>query len=159
MKAIACKLALGFVILVGACQAIAQRQTLARPIKLTDGIVLRVGDSFLKVEVCTESVIHVAYTHDDAFFKRRSLAAAPKACKPTKWNLATGPRETRLVTAKLTVRVNLATGALGFFDQNGRRVAVEKNDGRALTPATLQGDKTFHVRQTWEANTICGPDE
>ena len=60
-------LALGFVAYFVVHQTSAQTQKLRPPEKLTDGIVLPVKDSFLKLEVCTDSVIHVTFSKDRIF--------------------------------------------------------------------------------------------
>lgn len=151
-RPIVCMLVLSAVALLSAHHVLAQRQKLPTPEKLTDGILLRIGDSILKVEVCTDSIIHVAFAKDRRFFTRQTLSAAPKQCDPTQWTLTGGFRDAVLTTAKLKVKVDLATGALGFFDRNGQPVAMEQKDGRTLTPAEVQGEKTFHVRQVWQAN-------
>ena len=41
-----------------------------------DGILLPVGGGLLKVAVCAENVVRVAYARDRAFFSRTSLATA-----------------------------------------------------------------------------------
>jgi alpha-D-xyloside xylohydrolase len=151
-KVIVCALTLSAITFISGNDLIAKPQKLAAPEKLSDGIVVPIGDAFLKVDVCTESVIHVAYAKDRAFFARQSLAAAPKRCGATQWKLTSGPRAAVLSTARLKVKVDLATGTLSFFDHRGQPVAMEKKDGRSLTPAEVQGDKTFHVRQVWAAN-------
>jgi len=46
--------------------------------RVTDGLLVHVGESFLKLEVCASDVVRVAYAKDKAFFTRKSLAAAPK---------------------------------------------------------------------------------
>jgi len=140
------------VTLISVNELVAQRQKLATPEKLSDGVLFQFGDSTLNVEVCTDSVIRVAFRKDRTFFARKTLTAAPKQCEATQWTFTSGPREAVLTTAKLKVKVDLATGALGFFDQNGQPVALEKKNSRTLTPAEVQGDKTFHVRQMWQAN-------
>ena len=151
-RVIICALVFCAVTLISVNELIAKQQKLAAPEKLSDGIVVHLGDSFLNVEVCTDSVIHVGFAKDCTFFARKTLTAAPKQCEATQWAFTSGPREAVLTTAKLKVKVDLATGALGFFDQNGQPVAMEKKDGRTLTPATVQGNRTFHVRQMWQAN-------
>jgi len=61
----------------------ATAQNLATAEKLSDGIIVRYGDSILKVEVCTDSVIHVAFAKDRAFFARKSLSTSPRQCEAT----------------------------------------------------------------------------
>jgi alpha-D-xyloside xylohydrolase len=131
--------------------ASAQTQKLAPAEKLPNGIVVRVIDGFLKLEVCTDTVIHVTFSKDLAFSARQSLVAAPKQCEATPWTLINDPREALLSTAKLKIKVDLRTSVLSFFDLNGRPIAMETPDGRTLTPAEVQGEKTFHVRQQWQA--------
>jgi alpha-D-xyloside xylohydrolase len=120
-----------------------------------DGVVVPVGDAFLKVEFCTDDVVHVACAKDRAVLVRPSLATEPRRCEPTRWGLTSGPHEATLRTAKLKVRLDLATGALAFLDPAGQPIVLEKEGGRTMTPAEVQGERTLHVRQEWEEN----PDE
>ena len=120
--------------------------------KSDDGILVRVGDSFLKLEVCSADVIRVAFAKDRAFFARKTLVAAPRRCESTQWSVTNNPREAVLTTTKLKVKVDLTTGSLGFFDSAGQPIILEKQNGRTLTPAEVQGEKTFQVRQVWHAN-------
>jgi len=131
---------------------VAQPKTPA-PERLRDGIIVKIGESLLKIEICKPTIVRVAYAPDKNFFVRKSLTAAPKSCEATPWNLTTNRREAVLSTTKLNVKVDLSTGKVGFFDHNWQRIATEKQDGRTLTSAEVQGEKTFHVRQVWEANT------
>jgi alpha-D-xyloside xylohydrolase len=131
---------------------VSAQSNLPTPEKLPDGIVVTLHDAFLKVEVCTDVLIRVAYSHDRAFFARKSLVAEAKRCQPTRWELTSGRGEAILTTTKLKVKVDLPTGALSFFDSAGRPILAEKKGSKTLTPAELQGEKTFNVRQEWEAN-------
>ena len=131
---------------------IAQTQKLGSSEKLTDGFVLSLGDSFLKLEVCTDSVIHVTFSKERAFSRRQTLAAAPKRCEATPWKFTSGNREAFITTARLKIKVELNSGRLSFFDRNGLPVVVEARNGRTLAPAEVQAEKTFHVRQEWQAN-------
>src|ERR1700730_1429297 len=120
--------------------------------KTDEGIMVRVGDSYLKLKVCSADVIRVAFAKDRAFFARKSLVAAPRRCETTQWSVTNSPREAVLTTTKLKVKVDLTTGTLGFFDSAGQPIAMEKQNGRTITPVEVQGEKTFHVRQAWQAN-------
>jgi alpha-D-xyloside xylohydrolase len=118
--------------------------------KQTDGALLAINDGFLKLEVCADDVIRVAFAKDRDFFAKRSLAAEPKRCNQVEWRLAEGRGEAVLSTQKLRVRVDLASGALQFLDASGRPILSETKGGRTMSPAEVQGEKTFHVRQQWE---------
>ena len=137
-------------LLILAC--VTPRFAAAAPEQVADGIIVRVGDQFLKVQVCADDIIRVAAARDRLFFARKSLMTDPGAKFKAKWKLKSTDTEATLTTAKLTVRVDLKTGAVSFLDAAGQPVLAEKGDGRSLSPAIVQGDETFHVRQEWEPN-------
>ena len=49
---------------------------------------ITVGGGLLKLQVCTDDVIRVAYAKDAAFFSRPSLATAPNKCVATAFTVA-----------------------------------------------------------------------
>jgi hypothetical protein len=142
-RPIVCVLAFSAAALLSAQLVIAQQQKLATPEKLTDGILLRFRDSFLELEVCTDSVIHITFSKDRTFSMRQTLAATPKRCEASPWKFSRGLRDVFVTTAKLRIKVDLATGAVSFFDRNGLPVAMERKNGRTLTPVEVQGEKTL----------------
>jgi len=117
--------------------------------RIPEGILARVGDGFLKVEVCTDDVVRVAYAKDQSFFARKSLASQPKRCEGTQFQVTEGAGTATLATARLRARINLATGRVAFFDPAGAPVLEEKDGGRTMMAATVQGEDTQHVRQEW----------
>jgi alpha-D-xyloside xylohydrolase len=137
--------------LLGAAAALLPSVLLAAaPERLADGLLVAVGNAFLKVEVCADNVVRVAYAKDRSFFARPSLAAAPKRCGGARWDLASDAAQATLSTSRLKARVDLASGAVTFLDAHGNELLAEQADGRALTPAVVQGDATFNVRQRWK---------
>ena len=125
----------------------------AKPEKVADGVIVRVGDTFLKAEVWGDNIIRIVCAKDRAFFSRSTPATQVRQKEKSKWDLATSGDETVLRTPDLAVHINLTTGAVSFFDTSGRQILAEKTGGRGLTPAEVQGEKTFHVAQRWEPNT------
>ena len=112
----------------------------ATPEKLADGIVVPLKDTFLKVEVYGDNVVRIASAKDRAFFVRQSMMTEPKQAVKTDWSLKTENGAAILSTAKLQVHVNLATGAVSFFDAKGQPILAETADGRTITPVEVQGD-------------------
>jgi len=117
--------------------------------RMPEGLVVRVGDGFLKLEVCADDVVRVAYAKDQAFFAHKSLATQPKRCEGAQFDVTQGAGTATLATSKLRVRVDVATGKVAFFDPAGAPVLEEKDGGRTLMAATVQGEDTQHVRQEW----------
>ena len=112
--------------------------------------IFNVGGGMLKLEVCADDLIRVAFAKDAAFFTRKSLMAAPKRCDGAPWQL--NDTKDKLTTAKLSVGVDLTTGAVSFADAAGQPIVAEKAGGRVLTAATVQGEATQNARQEWEPN-------
>ncbi|HEY5284288.1 MAG TPA: TIM-barrel domain-containing protein, partial [Polyangia bacterium] len=117
--------------------------------RVPEGVLVRVGDGFLKLEVCADDVVRVAYAKDQSFFARKSLMAQPKRCDGAKFEVTLGPGTATLATSKLRVRVDFASGRVLFLDAAGNAVLEEKEGGRTMLAATVQGEDTQHVRQEW----------
>ncbi len=117
--------------------------------RVSDGIIVHVGDGLLKLEVCAADVVRVAYAKDKSFFTRKSLAAAPKRCDGAKWDVTQEAGTATLATAKLRARVDLGTGRVSFLDATGAPILEEKEGGRTVMPAIVMGENTQHVRQEW----------
>jgi alpha-D-xyloside xylohydrolase len=124
----------------------------AKPEQVADGVIIPVGDTFLKAEVWGNNVIRIVSAKDRAFFSRSTPATQVRQKEKSNWELATSEDETVLKTSDLAVHVNLTSGAVSFFDSKGRQILAEKTGGRGITPAEVQGEKTFHVAQQWEPN-------
>ena len=123
--------------------------------KTAGGVIFPVGNGFLDVTVRTPDVFHVMYAADKAFFDHKSVSALPATSPPPKWDLVIDGAAATISTERLEARIGLKTGEICFLDAAGKLILMEKGDGRTVEPAEVQGEKTFHVRQRWEAD----PDE
>ena len=117
-----------------------------------DGPVIPVSGGMLKIQVCADDIIRVAFAKDAAFFTRSTLATAPKRCQTPAFTTTTASGTTTITTAKLQVRVDTATGAVTFLDASGQTVLAEKSGGRTMTSATVGGEATSNIRQEWMPN-------
>ncbi|MES1194414.1 MAG: hypothetical protein ABUL65_00880, partial [Opitutus sp.] len=120
---------------------------------MLDVPVFTVGDGKLKLELCADNIVRVAYAKSAAFFTRASITAADKRCVPTQGTLTTSQTEAVIKTSRLTVHVDLASGAVDFRDEKDQPILAEKvGGGRSLTAATVQKEQTSNVRQEWQPN-------
>ncbi len=111
------------------------------------------GGGTLKIEVCADNVIRVAFAKSATFFTRASLTTAAKQCVPTSFTTTTAGNLTKIATDKLTVQVDTTTGQVTFLDPTGQTILAENTaGGRTLTAATVQGESTTSVRQEWAPN-------
>lgn len=116
-----------------------------------DELIVPVGDKFLKVEAVTPTVVRVTCAKDRSFFSRPSLVVLPQRERP-KCSVKRTADEAILTTGKLKVDVDLKTGAVAFFDADGKTLLSERINGRTITPVIVQGERTAHVQQEWEPN-------
>ncbi|MET0414271.1 MAG: TIM-barrel domain-containing protein, partial [Polyangiaceae bacterium] len=111
---------------------------------------LHVNGGQLKLEVCSDHIVRVAFARDPAFFARPSLAAAPKRCGGASVRLSSSATTLSVATAALEVRVDKSSGRVSFFDPGGALLLAEK--ARSFTPTTIAGEITTSVRQEWQPN-------
>lgn len=116
------------------------------------GPVLHVGGRRLAIGVCADNIIRVAYAQDPAFFSRPTLATIPRRCAVSTLQLSKGEGEVVVTTAALKVHVSTRSGAVSFRDADDRPILSEREGGRTLTPAVVEGERTENVRQEWEPN-------
>ena len=116
--------------------------------------VVEVAGGKLKIEICADNVVRVVFARDLASFERPTLATAVKRCVDTPYTVTRATGVLTVATAKLTVRVDTATGAITFLDSSGQPILAETaGGGRTLTPAVVQGERVFQVRQQWQPQT------
>ena len=118
--------------------------------KKNDGVVLLIGEGQLKIQVYADDIIRVLYARDASFFTRQSLSALPNQKNLPNFEVTNNSSEAIIKTAKLSVHVDMDNGAISFFDSAGNPILSEKSETRTLTPANVQGEKTFHVQQQWQ---------
>jgi alpha-D-xyloside xylohydrolase len=122
------------------------------PVKAPDGIVVTLPGGLLKVQVLSETVVRVAFSKDASFFTRPVLDVVPQAKPFTDWKLSGTAEAITVATARLQAVVDRRTGAVRFLDAAGKQIAAELPGGRAIEPAEVQGERTWHVRQRWAEN-------
>jgi alpha-D-xyloside xylohydrolase len=143
----------------GRAPSVPRAPTPRPPLALPDappvpGPVLPVTGGFLKLEVCAENIIRVAYARDQRFFARATLATAAKRCAATPFTVTDEPGAKLVTTAALAVRVELPDGTVSFHDAQAGPLSVpileERAGGRELRAALVHGEPTFNVRQRWD---------
>jgi alpha-D-xyloside xylohydrolase len=139
--------------------------------RLPDGLRLRVADGVLALHVKTDAIVRVTFSKAADFraddmvvvgpgetgagaalnpFRTEPARETPAAVPP--FTIASASSTVTLSTARLRVSVDRRDGAVAFADAQGRTILAETPGGHRLTPATVQGEQTFHVQQLWRAN-------
>lgn len=120
---------------------------LEQPIVSPEAVpVLRVNGGLLKLEICSDHIVRVAFALEPDFFERPSLAAAAKRCSAAGVKVSSSDTTMIVTTAALEARVDRRSGQVSFFAPGGELLLAER--ARTLTPAPDQA--TNSARQEWE---------
>ena len=118
--------------------------------KMADGIRVTVGEGTLTLQVRDAHTIRVATSAEPGFFGRPDRVRVPPSGPPAAFSVASVRGGLVLQTSALKARVALPKGEVMFTDLHDRPILSEA--GRSIEPATVDGERTFHVRQRWRAN-------
>lgn len=115
--------------------------------KDADGIALQMNPGVMRLEVYSPRIIRVTYAAHDPLPKSASLAVIAKPVR-AKWKWSETENEVILRTDEIEARVNRASGAVSFFDQNGVLLLAENPDGgKSLAANQIDGINTLRSQQ------------
>ncbi len=107
---------------------------------------------WLKIQVCTESIIRILASPGQSFSNRPSLMVDKTAWEPVPWQVKESGKWIIISTSKLTVRVNSETGEVSFYNAAGKLLLQEKTGGgKIITSAEVMGESTYHVQQVFDS--------
>lgn len=127
-------------------------------IKTSSGIIVRPDEPFngnakeVQLIVVADNIIRVTAVADKSFAPEKSLMIVDLANRTTKWNVSSAKGFVTLKTSRLIANVNLQTGAIAFFDVNGKKLLAEKELGRSLQSQVFDGKRLFSIRQEFETS-------
>ena len=115
----------------------------------SDGIRARVqSGGVLKLQVCTDSIIHVLYSPDGNFPKRPDYVVTKTSWSPSQWKLESSTTAATLSTSALRVTIEKETGAISFAGASGEQLFRDAK--RFMVPEVVNGDKTYRAETVVE---------
>jgi alpha-D-xyloside xylohydrolase len=130
--------------------------------KQADGIIFKIKKHKetdarrIKLQVCSENIIHILATAGNSFSHRPSLMVDKTDWPPVPWTVREEDQQVELSTSKITVRVQTRNGTISFYNIRGELLLQERADSsKIITPAVVMGEKTYHIRQLFDSP----PDE
>jgi alpha-D-xyloside xylohydrolase len=102
----------------------------------TNGLAFQMSTGVLQLQVFSPSIVRVTYGLTGTLPTNSfAVLAAPTN---SGWSVTQGGTSISLNTSLLQVRVNRATGSVGFYDTNGMVILTElPQGGRSLVPVTI----------------------
>ena len=129
--------------------------------KETDGIILKIKKSKetdarqIKVQVCTDNIIHILASAGNSFSTRPSLIVDKTNWQPVPWTVQENGEQVEISTAKITVRVHTGKGTISFYDTKGQLLLQERADSsKIITPAVVMGEQTNHIQQIFDDSPV-----
>ena len=123
----------------------------------SDGIVFKLKQQketdprLLKIQICSDEIIHVIASPVDSFLSRASLMVNKTNWEPVNWSIKEEGSIVKISTSKITVAVDSISGKIEFFDKDNNLLVNEKNGGeKIITPAEVMGEQTYHIQQLFK---------
>jgi alpha-D-xyloside xylohydrolase len=136
-----------FVLIAAAASACLKAQWLPlNPVtavqRQNDGLVLTLQTGVLRLQVCTDSIIHVQYTPTSTFPKLTEYVVTKTEWPAPAWEMQSAGSTLTLSTARMSATVSKEEGTILFKDKAGHELLA---DGpRQMIPAEVNGEKTYH---------------
>ncbi len=108
-----------------------------------DGVVFTQKTGFLKLQVCTDSIIHVVYSPTSSFQEHPNYVVTKTTWATISWTMQETADEVTIATAHLKVSVARIDGAITYSDLNSQQLVQDAN--RWLTPVKVNGEDTYRA--------------
>jgi alpha-D-xyloside xylohydrolase len=108
-----------------------------------NGVLFTQNVGTLKVEVDSDSIIHVLYSATSSFPNRPDYVVIKNSWPPVKWSMQSTDTDVTLTTSRLKVTVARKDGAITYRDLDGKQLVQETS--RKLTPVQVNGEQTFRA--------------
>ncbi|HET7545372.1 MAG TPA: glycoside hydrolase family 31 protein [Polyangiaceae bacterium] len=113
------------------------------------GVTFNLGSGKMKLQVCKEDIIRVAYTSASALPNKASLSVSNTWQTPTPFCVSEAAGSVTITTARMKAIVNSTTGLVSYTDLNDKVLLAE--DSKSLTPATVEGVSTNKVTTVFKS--------
>jgi alpha-D-xyloside xylohydrolase len=111
-----------------------------------DGALFEMQTGLLRVQICTDSIVHVVYSPNSSFPNEKDYVVTKESWVASRFSYEATDKEVVLSTPKLKITVARAGGSILFADAEGHKLYQENS--RTMTPVVVNGEKTYHS-ESW----------
>ena len=108
-----------------------------------DGVVFKMGTGTLRVQVCTDSVIHVLYSPTAEFPERPDYVVIKRNWPAVEWKLQNDDNKITVSTARLRLAIDRGDGSIAYRSADNRNLMMDAN--RMMRPVDVNGEHTYHA--------------
>jgi alpha-D-xyloside xylohydrolase len=113
------------------------------------GVTFSVNGGQLRLQVCAEDIVRVAYTTAATLPKKTSLSISNSWSPPPTFCVVEATGTATITTARMKAKVNEMTGVVTFTDTQDNVILAE--DSKSLAATTVEGVNTFKVQTTFNS--------
>ncbi|HUM04104.1 MAG TPA: TIM-barrel domain-containing protein [Terriglobales bacterium] len=111
--------------------------------KQADGVLLKMKSGTLKVQVCSDSIVHVLYSATSSFPTRFDPVVIKTSWPAADWKMDSNDDEITLSTSRLKLVITRKDGAITYRDLADKQLVQEAT--RKLTPVKVNGEDTYRA--------------
>src|SRR5579863_4098096 len=111
--------------------------------KEADAVLLTQKTGFLKIQVCSDSIIHVIYSAAASFHEHPNFVVIKTTWDTPQWSMQESGDEVTITTARMKVGVAKLDGAITYRELDGKSLVQDSN--RWLTPVKVNGEDTYRA--------------
>lgn len=124
-------------------------------LKTADGVIVfpsqeAANTAVIRLQVINNNIIRVTASSTPQLPKVNSLITILNKPLSSTWSAVKNGNNVLLKTTAITAFIDIATGAVSFFDKKGKQILSEKNNSRKFTPVVYEGERSYAISQTFE---------
>src|SRR5215469_5673201 len=120
----------------------------------TDGATISMGAGTLKIQVCSDSVIHVLYSPTATFPKRTDFVVLKESWPAAKFTMQSTDEAVTISTSLLKLTVTRKDGAINYSEAQSGGLVQEAS--RSMRPEKVNGEDTYRAESFF---TVYGSHE
>lgn len=118
--------------------------------KVSDGLIIRIDENTLKLQVRKDNIIRVIYSADEKQPMHKSLMIVENKKKNISWDMTEEDDFVFLNTSVMTAKVDKKTGAVTFLNKRNEVILKEHPEfPHRCTPAVVLDENTYHLEQNF----------
>ncbi len=100
--------------------------------KQNDGIILKIkkikdtDPGLIRIQICTDDIIHIIASPVDSFSTRPSLMVNRTDWNPVNWSVKKNGNSITISTSKVIVSIDSITGRIAFYDSDNHLLLMKK---------------------------------
>ena len=111
--------------------------------KQSDAVLFTQERGSLKLQICSDAVVHVLYSLSPSFEQHENYVVIKKNWVTPQWTMQETPDDVTITTAKLKIKVARIDGAISYSEANDNQLVQDAN--RWLNPVKVNGEDTYHA--------------